>query len=160
MACAHIRPAEATDAGPLSEALAHLSDDLGDRHRASATDILRHGFGDHPAFRAELAEQGGTVVGVVVFSAVFSTVQGGPGLYVSDLWVAPATRGSGLARRLLAAAWRTAASAWGAGFLRVGVYADNQAALGFYRHLGFREVDRDRLLILAGTALQTLDRAR
>jgi ribosomal protein S18 acetylase RimI-like enzyme len=152
-----IRPAEAQDVARLNQALARLSEELGDHHRAGEADLLRHGFGADAAFRAEIAERGDGLVGAVLFSPVFSTTRGGGGLYVSDLWVADEVRGGGIARRLLAAACSTAASAWGARFLRLAVYDDNRLARAFYERLGFREAARESLLCLEGAALEALD---
>jgi ribosomal protein S18 acetylase RimI-like enzyme len=132
----------------LDAALRCLSAELGDTHRASATDLLRYGFGDAPAFVALLAEAGSTTRGVVMFSPVFSTIRGAPGLYVSDLWVAPEARGTGLAERLLVAARAEAAARWGARFLRLAVYDDNPRARAFYDRLGFRASLRETLMTL------------
>ena len=98
-----IRRAEKADAEKLNAALIRLSEDIGDDHGASTQDLIRHGFGPSPAFHALLAERAvdRAVVGTIVFSPIFSTVRAAAGLYVSDLWVARETRGSGLGKRLL-----------------------------------------------------------
>jgi ribosomal protein S18 acetylase RimI-like enzyme len=79
---------------------------------------------------------------------VFSTVRGGAGLYVSDLWVAPEARSAGLGHRLLKAAEARAAEAWGAGFLRLTVYDDNPRARAFYDRLGFHSDPRETPLAI------------
>jgi ribosomal protein S18 acetylase RimI-like enzyme len=144
----NIRLARAADVDRLDAALRRLSAELGDIHRATAADLLRHGFGDDPAFAALLAEREGTIRGVVMFSPVFSTIRGATGLYVSDLWVAREARGSGLAQRLLAAAQAEAAGRWGTRFLRLAVYDDNPRARAFYDRLGFRANPRETLMTL------------
>ncbi|MCB2134255.1 MAG: GNAT family N-acetyltransferase, partial [Rhodobacteraceae bacterium] len=96
------RLAGAEDAARLNAALRALSDDLGDTHKATDDDILRAGFGKDPAFRAILALRGDAVVGVAVFSALYSTTRARAGAYVSDLWVAEAARGARIGPRLLA----------------------------------------------------------
>lgn len=133
-----IRLASRTDAGRLNDALAQLSHDLGDPHGTRPEDLVRHGFGTSPILRGLLAEtDAGAVVGALVYSPVFSTVSGGAGLYVSDLWVSGAARGAGLGPRLLAAAIRTAPAEWNLKFLKLSVYDDNPRARAFYDRLGF-----------------------
>lgn len=153
-----IRKAEAADADKLHQALMLLSETLGDTHAATVDDLIRHGFGDDPAFFALLAERStdSSVVGVLVASPVFSTVRAGAGLYVSDLWVAAQTRGAGLGKRLLKAALQEAPETWTVKFLKLAVYEDNAAARAFYDRLGFTHDPRETYLTLAGSSLDTL----
>lgn len=132
-----IRRAETADVDALDTALRHLSDAIGDPHGATPDQLRDAGFGPHPAFRAQLAEAAGAIVGVALYSPVFSTVRAGAGVYVSDLWVADLARGAGLGQRLLAAVARDAAAIWGAEFLKLVVYDDNDRARAFYDRLGF-----------------------
>lgn len=150
-----IRPAEAGDVELLDAALRALSGDLGDTHRATAADLREAGFGPRPAFRALLALQGGGAVGVAVFSPLYSTTRGVPGAYVSDLWVAASARGAGLGQRLLAAV-RDEALQWGAGFIRLAVYADNPRAVAFYERIGFRTRTGEIGMLLEGEALERI----
>lgn len=151
-----IRPAEAGDVELLDAALRALSGDLGDTHRATAADLREAGFGPRPAFRALLALQGGGAVGVAVFSPLYSTTRGVPGAYVSDLWVAASARGAGLGQRLLAAVRDEAALQWGAGFIRLAVYADNPRAVAFYERIGFRTRTGEIGMLLEGEALERI----
>lgn len=148
-----IRPARPEDAEALNDALARLSAEIGDPHRATAADIARHGFGPGASFRAAIGREGERIAGAVLVSPVYSTMRGAPGAFVSDLWVEPFARGSGLGRRLLVAARDIAAEAWGARFLRLTVYESNEAARAFYERLGFRGDAREMPLTLAGPAL-------
>jgi len=153
-----IRRAERADAEKLNAALMRLSEDIGDDHGASAQDLIRHGFGPSPAFHALLAERGdgGTVVGAIVCSPVFSTVRASAGLYVSDLWVARDARGSGLGKRLLSAALEAAPEDWTVGFIKLAVYDDNPSARAFYDRLGFSHDPNETYLTIAGAALKAL----
>lgn len=151
-----IRPVTEADLPLLDTALRVLSADLGDTHRAGLDSLRKAGFGPCPAFHAMLALAGDMVLGAVMFSPVFSTVRGMPGLYVSDLWVSDTTRGSGLGRRLLAAAGDRAARAWGAGYLRLDVYDDSPGARGFYQRLGLEQMQGQRTLALSGAGFDTL----
>jgi len=132
-----IRLAEEADAARLNAALRQLSNDLNDTHLASNKDVELAGFGKSPSFSALLAELQNDVVGVAMFSPLYSTTRGAPGVFVSDLWVSKSQRGTGIARNLLAAVCESAADKWGAAFLRLNVYRDNQAAINAYEKIGF-----------------------
>jgi len=148
-----IRTAEPQDVPALNRALAALSADMGDIHRATDQDLLEAGFGVSPAFAALLAESGQELVGVAVFSPLYSTTRGHAGAYVSDLWVASSMRGQQLGPKLLAAVRDHARRDWGAGFIRLGVYAGNGRARAFYDRLGFELLTEATFLTLAGKAL-------
>ena len=76
--------------------------------------------------------------GAVLFSPVFSTIRGAPGLYVSDLWVSDEARGKGLGRGLLAAAADRAGGLWHADWMSLAVYHSSDASRRFYDRLGFK----------------------
>lgn len=156
-----IVPVGPADIAALADALAALSADLGDTHRAGARDLARACLGPAAVCRGLLARAGGAraggaPVGAALVSAIFSTTQGAAGAYVSDLWVAPAHRGRGLGRALLAAAAALAARRWEARFLKLAVYAGNAEALDFYRRLGFRHAAHERALLLPRDAFDNL----
>lgn len=145
----HLRLAAAEDAARLNAALAGLSRDLGDDHAAEVGALVHAGWGPAPAFRAQIAETGpGPLAGATLYSPVFSTVRGGAGIYVSDLWASPALRGQGLGRRLLVAALADGAETWGAGFIKLAAYHASVDALRFYDRLGFRVIEGQHDLVL------------
>lgn len=145
---ATIRSAGAGDARALGDALAQLSAELGDRHRVEIADLARAGWGDDPAFRAQLALEGAQTLGVALYSPVFSTVRGGAGIHVSDLWVAPGHRAGGIGRQLLAAALADGRARWAARFIRLAVYDGSPGARRFYDRLGFAPLAGQSDLIL------------
>lgn len=149
------RPAAPTDAAGLNAALRQLSAGMGDTHRASDAQIAQ-ALAPGGACRALLAERAGALVGAAVFSPLFSTARGMAGVYVSDLWVADKHRGAGLGPLLLAGVRDAGAQHWGAGFLRLGVYADNTRARAFYDRLGFTHSPDEHYLTLTGAALAAL----
>ena len=151
-----IRQAEVADAARLNSALRHLSDAIGDTHRANDSDLSAAAFRDVPSCYALLAEMGAAIVGVAVYSPLFSTTRGMAGAYVSDLWVDDAARGQGLGRLLLSAVRDRAREHWDAGFLRLAVYADNPRAVAFYTRLGFSTSLGDIYMTLDGIALSEL----
>jgi len=152
-----IRQAVPADAAKLNRALARLSADMGDEHRATETDIARVCFGPAPVLYALLAvTTDGDIIGVAAYSPFFSTVNGAVGVYVSDLWVAEEIRGKQLGRLLLAAVRKAGLEAWDAGFIRLGVYHDNPRAIAFYERLGFVPAAETQFLSLAGKAFDAL----
>lgn len=91
--------------------------------------------------------------GMVVYYADYSTHRGQAGLYIQDLYVTPAARGTGLARALVAATLTH--QTWGARYITLGVSPDNAAALRFYRKTGFTPRGYE-MMILDGQALKDL----
>jgi ribosomal protein S18 acetylase RimI-like enzyme len=144
------------DLAALAQALRRLAQDLGDPYRAPDEALAQALSGPYPAALARMAERADGIAGVTLFSPVFSTAQGGAGVYVSDLWVAQAERGSGLGRELLRDAAGTAKSRWGATFLKLVVHDDNVRAAAFYRKLGFDPVAGQSTLALTGPQFQSL----
>ncbi|MCQ0093583.1 N-acetyltransferase [Roseovarius sp. M141] len=132
--------------------LRHLSDHLGDSHRADADALGAALFGPHPFALGMVAEDG---TGALLAMPVFSTIYGGAGLYVSDLWVAEAARGTGMGRRLLSGALNQ--TLWGAPrFLKLTVYEDNPSARAVYDRLGFQPQEADTVMLLEGAQLGAL----
>jgi GNAT superfamily N-acetyltransferase len=58
-------------------------------------------FGTAPALFGHVAEHDGEVVGIALWFLNFSTWRGTHGIYLEDLYVSPAHRGTGLGRELL-----------------------------------------------------------
>lgn len=145
------------DAAALNSALAQLSADMGDEHKATDADIARFCFGPAPVLHAIVASSSdGRLVGVAAYSPFFSTVYGSVGIYVSDLWVDEHIRGQRLGQRLLAAVHKAGLVAWNASFIRLGVYHDNPRARAFYERVGFVHSEGTEFITLAGNALQSL----
>lgn len=136
-----IRQATVSDAAALNTALAQLSQEIGDTHRGrdeSLSQALERGI-----VRAVIA---GEIDGAALYSPVFSTTRGAPGLYVSDLWVSREARGTGQGRKLLRAAAEDARAVWGASWLKLTVYGENNAARAFYDRVGFHNDPREHPL--------------
>lgn len=139
-------------------ALASLSRELGDPHRASTRELDRALFGAPPSARALLADGPEGLSGVLLYAPIFSTVRGGAGIFVSDIWIDPAARGRKLGIRLLHAAAENAAALWDAGFMRLSVHDHNTMARKFYEKLGFHPVGAETVMVLAGQDFQHLRR--
>ena len=146
-----IRLATKEDAPVIHRLLTELEQSLGVQGlvRRQSADILRHGFSDTPFFEALIAWQGVQPVGLALYFREFSTWRGSPGIYVQDLYVSAEVRGSGLGRRLMDSLIERSRS-WGATYCKLSVYNENEAALAFYRHLGFHVSENENVLLIDG----------
>lgn len=150
---AQVAPEDIPD---LDHALRQLAATLGDPYAASP-ETLRHAlFGPDPSARALLARADGTLAGAALYSPVVSTMLGGAGAFVSDLWVAPGHRGTGLGARLLAHAARDAADRWRAVFLKLAVHDGNTGARLVYERLGFAPRAGETGMLLTGAAFDRI----
>ena len=97
----------------------------------------------------------GEVVGFALWYVTFSTWQGRPGLWLEDLFVRPAARGTGLGKALLQS---LAATCVERGYARFEwwVLDWNAPAIGFYRSLGAVAQDEWTTFRVDGTALRDL----
>jgi GNAT superfamily N-acetyltransferase len=124
---------------------------------ADAETLRRSLFGGRRVAEVVLAERGGAPVGFALFFHNFSTFLGRPGIYIEDLYVAPAHRRQGIGRGLLSFIARQA-EARGCGRLEWSVLDWNEAAISFYKKLGARMLDDWRIFRIVGTALDELAR--
>jgi ribosomal protein S18 acetylase RimI-like enzyme len=138
------------DAPAIHSLLRALAVALNRPHDVKSTpdDIAHYGFGASPAFETVLARRSGDPVGLVLYFYEFSTWRGCPGVYIQDLYVDGALRGSGLGRRLLAAVAARAARRH-ATYMRLSVDVGNDEGLGFYGRLGFT-APNEQTLVLEG----------
>ncbi len=112
-------------------------------------------FGPRPAAEAVVAEVGGQVVAFALFFTNFSTFLGKPGLYLEDLYVQPAHRGSGLGKALLQHLAALAVER-GCGRFEWCVLDWNENAIRFYEKMGATVMDDWRLCRVTGPALKAL----
>lgn len=97
--------------------------------------ILRDGFGDEPEFAVIVAErEGGEIIGYALHYDAYEPGYASRGLYLADLVVAKAARGSGVGR-LLVEAVKASAMARGRSYIWWINPRGNKAAEGFYRKL-------------------------
>ena len=124
------------DAAALLALVSALNRDQGDLDLLTETQ-LHDDIIANPMMIAMVAELDGALVGYATAHATYETGHAERGLYVGDLYVAPAHRRQGIARALLAAVAR-AGLARGARHLWLTAKATNTAAHAFYRRLGSR----------------------
>lgn len=111
--------------------------------------------GDRPAAEAVIAEIDGKPAGMALFFHNFSTWTGWRGLYLEDLYVTPAARGSGVGKALLS---HLAAIAVDRGCSRFewAVLNWNQKAIDFYKAMGAEPMDEWIVNRVSGDALTRL----
>lgn len=142
----------------LEEGLRALARDLNDPYRLESSMLERAFLSGPPACSGALALDGGSMRGVALFSPLMSTTLGCPGVYVSDLWIAPEARNKGLGRALLGWVAARASRLWGSGFMRLAAYEDNPSSIAFYERLGFFRTDGETSLRLSGAGFENLMR--
>ncbi|SNR43392.1 GNAT family N-acetyltransferase [Puniceibacterium sediminis] len=151
-----IAPVGTADIPLLDAALRQLATDLNDRYTADQATLAAAVCGPGADCLALLATRNGSPMGAVLAAPVFSTMRGGAGLYVSDLWVTESVRGKGLARRLLASALQHGTQRNAGHFLKLTVYRDNPGARAAYDRLGFTGQPDETNMTLTGPALENL----
>jgi len=112
-------------------------------------------FGPAPALFGHVAEVDGAVVGSALWFLNFSTWRGVHGIYLEDLYVRPAMRGSGLGKALLTA---LAQECVDKGYARLewSVLDWNTPAIDFYKSLGAVAMDEWTTFRLTDDALRDL----
>jgi len=99
-------------------------------------DMQRDGFGPDPIFKFFVAEQeaDGTIIGIALYYTAYSTWKGRM-LYLEDLVVTEAARGTGLGKKLFDAVVAEARHI-GVNRLKWQVLEWNEHAIGFYKKIG------------------------
>ena len=116
--------------------------------------LAPHLFGERPVAECVVAEAAGEVVAFALFFTNFSTFLARPGLYLEDLYVQPAHRGTGVGKALLSHLARLAAER-GCGRFEWSVLDWNADAIAFYEGLGATVMPDWRICRISGDALQT-----
>lgn len=153
-----IRPAEPRDLTAIVGLIRELADFEQLTHLLQVDEerLRPHLFGPQPKAEAIVAEDdSGQVVAFALFFHNFSTFLAQPGLYLEDLYVQPAYRGTGLGRQLLRHLAQLAV-ARGCGRFEWSVLDWNQRAIGFYEGMGATVMPDWRICRLSGEALQAL----
>ena len=149
-----IRPATADDVPLIRQLIGELAEyeRLADAAVATDDELRAQLFGAQPAAEVLIGEVDGEAAGFALFFHNFSTFLGKRGLYLEDLFVRPAFRGSGLGRHLMASLARIAVQR-DCGRFEWSVLDWNEPALEFYRSIGARPMEEWVRHRLAGSAL-------
>jgi GNAT superfamily N-acetyltransferase len=105
-----------------------------------------------PAAECVLASVDGEAAGFALYFFNYSTFLARPGLYLEDLFVSPARRGSGVGKALLLHLAKLA-NERGCGRMEWSVLDWNQPAIDFYRSLGAVPMSEWTVFRLTGDAL-------
>ena len=152
-----IRPATIDDVPLIRALISYLFEyeRLADAAVATDDDLRAQLFGAQPAAEVLIGEVDGEAAGFALFFHNFSTFLGKRGLYLEDLFVRPAHRGSGLGKHLMAALARIAVQR-DCGRFEWSVLDWNEPAIGFYRRIGAVGMDEWTVQRLEGDALHAL----
>ena len=156
-----IRPAAPDDLALIAQLIRDLAEyeRLADEVRFDQAVLGQKLFGARPYAEVVIGEVDGAAQGFALFFHNFSTFEGKPGVYLEDLFVRPAARGSGLGKALLS---HLAALALERDCARLewSVLDWNEPAIGFYQKLGARLLDEWTGMRLDGAALDRLGAAK
>ena len=157
-----LRAAEERDLPRIAALILELAEFERLAHLVEATpDKLRpHLFGDRPAAECVVAEApaiDAEVVAFALFFTNFSTFLARPGLYLEDLYVRPAHRGSGIGRALLEHLGALAVER-GCGRFEWSVLDWNADAIAFYEGMGARLMPEWRICRISGERLASFAR--
>ena len=138
---AAIRTADASDAETLLRLIRELAEyeRLADHAIGTEQQLAAGLLGPRPLAEALIAEEGADAIGFALFFTTFSTFLCRPGIWLEDLYVRPAHRGSGTGRALLARVAQIGCER-GCGRLEWAALDWNEPALGFYAGLGARRM--------------------
>ena len=155
-----IRPATPADLPLIAELIRALAEyeKLAHEVRFDEATLAAKLFGPRPYAEVIIGEVDGTAQGFALFFHNFSTFEGRPGVYLEDLFVRPAARGSGLGKAMLAELARIAVER-DCARLEWSVLDWNEPAIGFYKALGAKPMDEWTVFRVDGTALETLAQA-
>ncbi len=152
-----VRPATPSDASLIHQFIRDLAEyeKLLDAVEATEADTAAAPFGETPRAFADIAQIDGQPVGFALWFYNYSTFVGRHGIYLEDLFVRPAARGSGAGKALLAhLAKRCVAE--GLGRLEWSVLDWNAPSIAFYDSLGAAAMDEWIIRRLTGESLKKL----
>ncbi len=129
--------------------------DIADQVSATEEDVSEALFGRERVAHAILAYVGPDPVGFAIYSYSFSSFHGRPGIYVEDLYVEQAYRGSGIGKALLVYIAQLGQQR-GCARLEWSVLNWNERAMEFYQELGAVPMEEWTTFRLTDEALERL----
>ena len=159
-----LRAAEERDLPSIAALILELAEFERLAHLVEATpEKLRpHLFGERPAAECVVAEASSAqpeIIAFALFFTNFSTFLARPGLYLEDLYVRPAHRGSGIGRALLEHLGALAVER-GCGRFEWSVLDWNADAIAFYQGMGASLLPEWRICRISGERLAAYARPR
>jgi GNAT superfamily N-acetyltransferase len=126
-----------------------------DAVKATEQSLIDSLFADEAHVYAHVAELDGEVIGIAVWFLNYSTWTGKPGIYLEDLFVSEAARGTGAGRALFEALAKEAVDR-GCARIDWAVLDWNTPAMDFYRAIGGRPQSGWQPWRIEGPALEAL----
>jgi GNAT superfamily N-acetyltransferase len=159
MSAFQLRAAEPRDVASIVDLIIELAvfEKLTHLLEVTPQSLHPHLFGPRPVVEARVGEVGGEVVAFALFFTNFSTFLAKPGLYLEDLYVKPAHRGSGIGRALLEHLGALAVER-GYGRFEWSVLDWNENAIRFYERMGATLLPDWRICRVTGSGLQRFGR--
>jgi GNAT superfamily N-acetyltransferase len=150
-----IRPARPDDCAHILALIRELAEYEKLAHEVETTEEKLRAtlFANPPAAHCVLAFADGQPAGFAIYFFNYSTFLAKPGLYLEDLFVKPAQRGSGIGKALLLHLAKIA-NARGCGRMEWSVLDWNEPAIGFYKKLGAVPMSEWTVFRLTGPALR------
>jgi len=152
-----VRPARPADTQAILRLIRGLAtyERLSEEVTASEADLREALFGAPPRAHAVVAEVRGDLVGLALFYYTFSTFKARTNIFLEDLFVEPAHRGTGIGLALMR---HLAQRAIAANCRRIEwrVLNWNQPSIDFYQRLGAEPIDDWHTRQLGGKALAAL----
>jgi GNAT superfamily N-acetyltransferase len=152
-----VRSATADDAALVFSLLRELAEYSGlmRSFKATETDVRRLIFGPNPRVFSDIVEVRGETVGFSIWFYNVNTFDGQAGLYLEDLYVRSAARGTGAGRALMAALARRCRDE-GLAAIDWSVMDGNAPGLEFYARLGAKPKSGWTVQSLSGAPLSAL----
>jgi len=129
-----------------------------DRVEVTEARLAEHAFGPCPCVEMLLGSVDGRAVSYAIFFPHFGSFRGRPWLYLEDLYVQPAARGTGVGRAMMSALARIVVERSWAG-MTWGVLEWNEPAFRFYEGLGAVRANGHVYMELSGEALERVANA-
>nr|WP_315429854.1 GNAT family N-acetyltransferase [uncultured Albidiferax sp.] len=150
-----IRPALVHDSALILRFIQELAvyEKAGDQVAATVDTLATSLFAADSPARALICEADGEAVGYAIYFFNYSTWQAKKGLYLEDLYITPAQRGTGAGKQLLRHL-AAIATEQGCGRFEWSVLDWNQPAIDFYQSIGAQPQDEWVRYRMQGAALQ------
>ena len=157
MSAIHIRPATIADTGTILRFVRDLAIYENAEHEVLSTPAHVHKtlFSEGATAHGLICEKDGQAIGCAVYFFNYSTWQGRNGLYLEDLYVDPAHRGSGAGKAILRHLARIAVQK-DCGRFEWSVLDWNAPSIAFYDSLGAKPQSEWIRYRMTGEALQQL----
>ena len=155
-----VRPAQANDVPIILQLIRGLAEyeKALDEVLATETTLLASLFCDNPQVFCHVATQEEAVVGIAIWHLNYSTWLGKHGMYLEDLFIVPAARGSGYGMALLKELAKICVDR-DYERLQWWVLDWNQPSIEFYKSIGAIPMDEWTVFRASGEALQRLSLA-